>query len=57
MKYSTSRECLLFFPAEEESQSENIEAVKQIATKCTHSDGSLQVAIGGGYDPHISRIG
>src|SRR5467141_2225944 len=42
------------FPQRRNLNRKNIEAVKQIATKCTHSDGSLQVAIGGGYDPHIS---
>src|ERR1700688_3720608 len=32
----------------------NVKAVKQIATKCARSDGRLQVAIGGGYPPHVS---
>src|ERR1700682_1084947 len=42
------------FPQRRNLNRKNIEAVKQIATKCTRSDGSLQVAIGGGYDPHVN---
>src|SRR6266403_691411 len=42
------------FPQRRNLNGENVEAVKQIAAKCTRSDGSLQVAIGGSDDPHVS---
>src|SRR5260221_13602626 len=31
----------------------DVEPVKQIAAKCSGSDGSLQITIGGGDDPHV----
>src|ERR1700730_1173969 len=42
------------FPQWRNLNRKNVEAVKQIATKCTRGDGGLQVAIGGGDDPHVS---
>src|SRR6266550_5225206 len=42
------------FPQRRNLNRKNVEAVKQIAAKCTSSDGSLQVAIGGGDDPYVS---
>src|SRR5712671_5359783 len=42
------------FPQTRNLNGEHVEAVIQIAAKCTRSDGSLQVPIGGSDDPHIS---
>jgi hypothetical protein len=41
------------FPQWRNLNRKNVETIKQIATKCTRGDGSLQVAIGGGNDPHV----
>src|ERR1700692_3673034 len=35
----------------------NVEPVKQVAPQHAHSNGSLQVAIGGGDDAHVSSDG
>src|SRR6267142_204334 len=42
------------FPQRWNLNRKNIETVKQVATKCASSDGSLQVPIGGGDDPHVN---
>src|SRR6266699_4979798 len=42
------------FPQRRNLNRKDVETVKQVATKRTCCDGSLQVAVGGGDEPHVS---
>ena len=41
------------FPQRRNLDREDVKTVKQIAAKCTRCDSRLQIAVGGGDDPHI----
>jgi len=45
------------FPQRRDLNWENVEAVKQIATKCTSSNGSLQVRLVAAMTRTLARIG